>query len=71
VCYKGRAGEVNQALERIQKIVSVSQTLDSWRLILLFIVIVALMLFPLEGSFLVKPTVERLLIVKTLDFKRD
>jgi hypothetical protein len=62
---------VNQALERIQKIVSVSQTLDSWRLILLFIVIVALMLFPLEGSFLVKPTVERLLIVKTLDFKRD
>ena len=31
----------------------------------------ALMLFPLEGSILVKLTVKRLLIVKTLDFKRD
>ena len=31
----------------------------------------ALIFFPLEGSFLVKPTVKRLLIVKTLDFKRD
>ena len=31
----------------------------------------ALMLFPLEGSILVEPTVRRILIVKTLDFKRD
>jgi hypothetical protein len=29
------------------------------------------MLFPLEGSILVEPTVKRLLIVKTLDFKRE
>ena len=31
---KGRAGEVTQALGGIQKIVSGSQTLDSWSLIL-------------------------------------
>jgi hypothetical protein len=29
------------------------------------------MLFPLEGSNLMETTVKRLLIVKTLDFKRD
>ena len=37
---KGRAGEVTQALGEIQKIVSGSQTMDSWSLILLFIVTV-------------------------------
>jgi hypothetical protein len=31
----------------------------------------AMMLLPLEGSILVEPRVKRLLIVKTLDFKRD
>jgi hypothetical protein len=31
----------------------------------------ALMLFPLEGSILVEPIVKRLLLVKTLHFKRD
>jgi hypothetical protein len=45
--------------------------LDGWRLILAFDCDCALIIFPLEGSFLVKPTVKRLLIVKTLDFKRD
>ena len=37
---KGRVGEVTQVLEGVQKIVSRSQTLDSWGLILLLIVTV-------------------------------
>jgi hypothetical protein len=45
--------------------------LDGWRLILAFDYDCALIFFPLEGSFLVKPAVKRLLIVKTLDIKRD
>ena len=38
---KGRAGEVTQALGGIQKIVSGSQTLDGWSLILILIVTVS------------------------------
>ena len=37
---KGRAGEVTQALEGIQKITSGSHTLDSWSLMLFLIVTV-------------------------------
>jgi hypothetical protein len=36
----GRGGEMTQALGGIQKVVSGSQILDSWRMILLFIVTV-------------------------------
>jgi hypothetical protein len=46
---KGRAGEMTQALGGIQKIVSGSQRLDSWRLIFAFDCDCALIFFSLEG----------------------
>jgi hypothetical protein len=65
VCPKGRAGEVTKALGRIQKIVSGSQTLDIWSLILILILILIVPhIFPLEGSILVEPTVKSHLIMK-------
>jgi hypothetical protein len=63
---KSMVGEVIQALGGANV---GSPTLDSWGLILAFDCDCALIFFPLEGIFLVKPTVKRLLIVKTLDFK--
>jgi hypothetical protein len=69
---KGRAREVTQALGGIQKIVSGSQTLDSWSLILLLIVTVSWYFSLLkEESILVEPTVKRLLIVKILQILKE
>jgi hypothetical protein len=62
---KGMAGEVTQALGGIQKIVSGSQTLDGWSLILILIVTVSWYFSLLkEESILVEPTVKRLWNVK-------
>ena len=64
---KDRAGEVTQALGGAQKIVSGSQTLDSWSLIFAFDCDCALIFSLLkEETVLVEPTVKRLLIVKRL-----
>jgi hypothetical protein len=68
---KGKAGEVTQALGGAQKIMSWIPDIGQLEFDFAFHCDCALMLFPLEGSILVEPTVKRLLNVKTLDFKRD
>ena len=65
------AGEVTQVLGGAQKIVSWIPDIGQLEFDFAFHCDCALMLFLLEGSILVEPTVKRLLIVKTLDFKRD
>jgi hypothetical protein len=55
---KGMAEEVPQALVGAQKIMSWIP--DGWRLNFAFDCDCALIFFPLEGSFLVNPTVKRL-----------
>jgi hypothetical protein len=67
---KGKAGEVTQALGGTQKIVSWIPDIGQLEFDFAFYCDYALMLFPLEGSILVEPTVKRLLIVKSLDFKK-
>jgi hypothetical protein len=61
---------VTQALGGAQKIMSWIPDIGRLEFDFAFDCDCALMLFPLEGSILVKLTVKRLLIVKTLDFKR-
>ena len=65
------AGEVTQALGGAQKIMSWIPDIGRLEFDFAFDCDYALMLFPLEGSILVEPSVKRLLIVKTLNFKRD
>jgi hypothetical protein len=62
---------VTQALGGAQKIVSWIPDIGWLEFDFAFDCDCAPMLFPLEGSILVEPTVKRLLIVKTLDFERD
>jgi hypothetical protein len=72
VCYKGQGWKSDPSPWRSQKIVSGSQTLDGWSLILLLIVTVPWYFSLLkEENISVEPTVKRLWIFKRLWILKD